>query len=122
MPPIWAAILCLVGAAWAAPIALEQRGEVAIVKPRAEYSLTNGLDVSAGVLNQLNLWEQYAAAAYCPANNDSPGDELSCEAGNCPLVQTASTTTSIEFQKCVPQPNLLECRLLMAHLARSSQT
>ncbi len=51
------------------------------------------------MLRQLNLWEQYAAAAYCVTNNDSPGTKVTCAAGNCPLVEAATTTTLIEFQK-----------------------
>jgi Lipase 3 N-terminal region len=65
----------------------------------AELLLIQLADVSAGVLSQLNLWEQYAAAAYCVSNNNSPGNKVSCAAGNCPLVEAATTTTTIEFQK-----------------------
>jgi hypothetical protein len=45
--------------------------------------------------------EQYAAAAYCPENNNSPGTQLSCHVGNCPRVDAADTTTAIEFEKYV---------------------
>lgn len=73
-------LCCLIVSIYAAPTSLEAR------------------DVSADVLGQLNLWEQYAAAAYCVTNNDSPGTKVTCAAGNCPLVEAASTTTLIEFQ------------------------
>ncbi|KAK5059958.1 hypothetical protein LTR84_009841 [Exophiala bonariae] len=55
--------------------------------------------VSQTLLDQLSFYEQYAAAAYCPANN-SPGSTtaITCEAGNCPLVQTAGAQSVLEFQ------------------------
>ena len=56
-------------------------------------------DVTAASLALLNLYEQYAAAAYCVQNNDSPGNKVSCKAGNCPLVEAANTETITEFQK-----------------------
>lgn len=55
-------------------------------------------DVSTGVLSQLSLYEQYAAAAYCVNNNNSPGNKVTCAAGNCPTVEAATTVTSLEFQ------------------------
>ncbi|KAF2840229.1 alpha/beta-hydrolase [Patellaria atrata CBS 101060] len=42
--------------------------------------------------------EQYAAAGYCPGNNNSPGTKLTCTSGVCPLVEAANTNTVIEFQ------------------------
>lgn len=54
--------------------------------------------ISASLLARFNLAEQYAAAAYCGTNNDSPGTEVSCSSGNCPLVDTASTNTTVEFE------------------------
>ncbi|KAL8750962.1 MAG: hypothetical protein Q9199_006736 [Rusavskia elegans] len=41
---------------------------------------------------------QYAAAAYCPGNNDSPDTPLTCPSGNCPLVESAAATTLSEFE------------------------
>lgn len=61
--------------------------------------LTTDADVSTGVLSQLSLYEQYAAAAYCVNNNNSPGNKVTCAAGNCGTVQAANTVTTIEFQK-----------------------
>jgi hypothetical protein len=43
--------------------------------------------------------KQYADAAYCQENNNSPGDKVSCHFNNCPLVQAANTTTLAEFEK-----------------------
>ncbi|KAH7119548.1 Alpha/Beta hydrolase protein [Dendryphion nanum] len=66
--------------AQAAPAVLEQR------------------DVSPDVLSRLQLMEQYAAAAYCRENNNSPETQLSCHVGNCPRVDAADTYTALEFQ------------------------
>ncbi|KAL1850239.1 hypothetical protein Plec18167_007344 [Paecilomyces lecythidis] len=57
-----------------------------------------GRDVSSDLLDQFNLFEQYAAAAYCSENFNSTGTKLSCSAGNCPLVEAADTETLDEFQ------------------------
>ncbi|KAF2458542.1 Alpha/Beta hydrolase protein [Lineolata rhizophorae] len=55
-------------------------------------------DVSQDVLSKLELFEQYSAAGYCEDNNDSPDTQLSCEAGNCPQVESADTDTQTEFE------------------------
>ncbi|KAH7337905.1 Alpha/Beta hydrolase protein, partial [Pyrenochaeta sp. MPI-SDFR-AT-0127] len=54
--------------------------------------------VSLDVLSRFQLMEQYAAAAYCTENNNSPGTQLSCHVGNCPRVDAADTTTALEFE------------------------
>ncbi|KAB2579469.1 Lipase class 3 [Lasiodiplodia theobromae] len=54
--------------------------------------------VSADLLAKFNLFEQYSAASYCAQNNNSTGTEVSCEAGNCPLVDAATTNTVVEFE------------------------
>ncbi|KGO63625.1 Lipase, class 3 [Penicillium italicum] len=56
-------------------------------------------DVSTDVLGQLTLFSQWAAASYCTNDDDSAGDALSCEAGNCPLVEAADTMTLYAFDK-----------------------
>ncbi|KAG0155567.1 Lipase, class 3 [Penicillium digitatum] len=56
-------------------------------------------DVSGGLFDQLTLFSQWAAASYCLNNDDSAGDGLSCEAGNCPLVEAADTMTLYAFDK-----------------------
>jgi Lipase 3 N-terminal region len=92
-------LFCLTVAISAVPTSLESRGEVKL-SLIYEKLLKNDSDVSAEVLGQFNLWEQYSAAAYCLPNNDSPGDKVACVKGqNCPLVEAATTITSIEFQK-----------------------
>lgn len=55
-------------------------------------------DVTPEVLSKFQLMEQYAAAAYCVENNNSPGTQLSCHVGNCPRVDAADTNTSLEFE------------------------
>ncbi|KAF2433341.1 alpha/beta-hydrolase [Tothia fuscella] len=54
--------------------------------------------IDANLLATFNLYEQYAAAAYCPTNNNSPNTKIVCSSGNCPLVEAANTDTVIEFQ------------------------
>lgn len=61
--------------------------------------LTQAIDVSADVLGQLTLFSQWAAASYCTNNSNSTGDGVSCEQGNCPLVESADTTTLYEFDE-----------------------
>lgn len=56
--------------------------------------------ISQDLLNQLSFFEQYSAAAYCPANNE-PGSSTAivCDVGNCPLVQSAGAQSILEFEK-----------------------
>jgi hypothetical protein len=53
------------------------------------------------LLRQLKLMEQYASAAYCPMNVNSPGDRIKCGSGNCPLVQKAGAESVDEFSRYV---------------------
>lgn len=53
--------------------------------------------VSSDVLQRLELFAQYSAASYCTNNINSTGDKLACEAGNCPTIEAAETTTLSEF-------------------------
>ncbi|KAF1945087.1 alpha/beta-hydrolase [Clathrospora elynae] len=55
--------------------------------------------VGANLLGTFKLMEQYASAAYCSNNYDSPGDQIQCASGNCPLVQNADSTTVIEYSR-----------------------
>ncbi|KAE8134727.1 Alpha/Beta hydrolase protein [Aspergillus pseudotamarii] len=55
-------------------------------------------EVSPQFLQQLTLYAQYAAAAYCSANTNSPDTKLTCSVGNCPLVEGANTKTLTEFE------------------------
>ena len=54
--------------------------------------------VSQGILNDLRLYAQYSTAAYCPGNNDSPGNRITCPNGDCPEVEAVNAKTMIEFQ------------------------
>ncbi|KAE8383761.1 Alpha/Beta hydrolase protein [Aspergillus bertholletiae] len=56
-------------------------------------------DVSPQFLQQLTLYAQYAAAAYCSGNTNSPNTKLTCSVGNCPLVEGVSTRTLTEFEE-----------------------
>jgi hypothetical protein len=52
--------------------------------------------ISSGLLATFNLYEQYAAAAYCPGN-DKKGIKLNCSCGNCPLVEKTKAVTVLGF-------------------------
>ncbi|KAL8639195.1 MAG: hypothetical protein Q9228_003742 [Teloschistes exilis] len=56
--------------------------------------------ISAGDYANLNLFEQFAAAAYCPSNNNvqAGGVKISCSTGNCPLVSNDDVVAVYEFQ------------------------
>lgn len=57
-------------------------------------------DITAFVLNELDLFAQYSAAAYCSSNfGGSTGSSITCSVGNCPRVQTADTTILLEFDE-----------------------
>jgi hypothetical protein len=53
------------------------------------------------LFNRISLMEEYAGAAYCPGNTNSTitGDKVSCNTGNCPLVEATGAVTVAEFQK-----------------------
>ena len=55
--------------------------------------------ISEELFQEFRLMSQYAAAAYCPGNLDSPGTQVTCPVGNCPLVEMANATTMLEFTK-----------------------
>jgi hypothetical protein len=55
--------------------------------------------VDAGLLSTFNLMEQYASAAYCKSNYDSPGDGIKCRSGTCPLVEAANASSVIEYAR-----------------------
>jgi hypothetical protein len=57
--------------------------------------------VSANVLDQLQFFSQYSAAAYCLGNNNSPNTKVTCPQGNCPLVEAANTNTLTEFENSI---------------------
>lgn len=59
------------------------------------------LDVTSAVLNQLDLYAQWSAAAYCGDNTNGTNTAVACSAGNCPTVQGFSTKLLYEFDKSV---------------------
>ena len=63
--------------------------------------VTDTIDVSSGTLQEMTLYAQYAAAAYCTSNVNSTGTKLTCSTGNCPEVQAANTETLYEFNEYV---------------------
>ncbi|KAF1930166.1 alpha/beta-hydrolase [Didymella exigua CBS 183.55] len=54
--------------------------------------------VSANILDQLQFFSQYSAAAYCLGNNNSPNTKVTCPQGNCARVEAANTNTLTEFE------------------------
>ncbi|KAF2878178.1 Alpha/Beta hydrolase protein [Massariosphaeria phaeospora] len=75
------ALVVLLGVVGAAPVGdVEKRG------------------ISAVRYHDLAIMSQYAAAAYCAGNNNSPGTVLTCPQGNCPYVEVADTETLTEFE------------------------
>ncbi|KAH8710197.1 Alpha/Beta hydrolase protein [Phaeosphaeriaceae sp. PMI808] len=55
--------------------------------------------IQADQLSTFKLMQQYAVAAYCAANYNSPGDQISCPSGGCPLVEKADSATTIEYSR-----------------------
>lgn len=76
-------------------------GAVATLAVAAPVQLLNNRDVSDDTYNSLYLFAQYSAAAYCSANIDASdtGASITCSAGNCPDVQSATTKTLYEFDQ-----------------------
>ena len=60
--------------------------------------------IQADQLNAFKLMGQYASGAYCESNYKSPGDQMSCASGSCPLVETADSATVIEYDRSVIPP------------------
>jgi len=92
------------GVAVATPTSINRRGRelsayIQAATPKILISNSSPPAVTDDVFSNLQLFEQYAAAAYCPTNGNSPGTKLTCVVGNCPRVQAANTTTVIEFEK-----------------------
>ena len=62
--------------------------------------------ISQDLLNQFRLMAQYSAAAYRPGNTNSTDTPITCSEehckyrpeGNCPLVEKAKATTTVEFE------------------------
>ncbi|RAL08914.1 lipase family protein [Aspergillus homomorphus CBS 101889] len=55
--------------------------------------------VSTALLDKMELFSQYSAAAYCSSNINSASTALSCSTDNCPLVVSAAPTVLDEFNE-----------------------
>ncbi|PYH48555.1 lipase family protein [Aspergillus saccharolyticus JOP 1030-1] len=55
--------------------------------------------VSTTLLDKMDLFAQYSAAAYCSSNINSVSTTLTCEADNCPEVVLAAPTVLEEFNE-----------------------
>lgn len=58
--------------------------------------------ISEALLQDFQLMSEYAAAAYCPGNLDTPGTQVTCSACNCPKVEAANASTMLEFTRGTP--------------------
>ncbi|MCJ1257695.1 hypothetical protein MMC24_005521 [Lignoscripta atroalba] len=75
-----------------------RHGILHILSCKDEPTNTESIGISDELLHRFELIADYATAAYCPGNNDSPGTQLTCPVHNCPLVEAANATTITEFQ------------------------
>lgn len=56
--------------------------------------------ISSALLDDLTLFSQYSAAAYCSSNlNSTDGSAVACSVGNCPLVEAADTQILYNFDE-----------------------
>lgn len=55
--------------------------------------------IDSDLLGKFKLMAQYASSAYCASNYGSPGDQITCASGNCPLVEDADSSTVIEYSQ-----------------------
>jgi ABC-type transport system involved in multi-copper enzyme maturation permease subunit len=78
---LFTAVVLYTSISYAAPLVSEKRG------------------IQDDQLNTFKLMGQYSAAAYCASNYSSPGDQVQCASGNCPLVETADSATTIEYDR-----------------------
>ncbi|KAA6409823.1 MAG: hypothetical protein FRX48_06435 [Lasallia pustulata] len=57
--------------------------------------------ISKELLAKFKLYSEYAAAAYCIDNNNSPETRVTCPCNNCKLVEAANATTISEFENTI---------------------
>ena len=55
-------------------------------------------EISEDLFHQFQLIAQYAAASYCPGNNNSPNTPLTCPPEICPLLEEAAARSVSEFE------------------------
>ncbi|KAL8958030.1 MAG: hypothetical protein Q9193_004838 [Seirophora villosa] len=95
-------IVCMLLLAFPAAIDAASPGDLGTIMPW-DYlgdpaDNTTHIGISQELLDTFKLMSQFAAAAYCPGNNDSPNTVLACPTGNCPLVESAKAVTLSEFE------------------------
>ena len=62
----------------------------------------DGTDVSTSVLDELDVFAQWSAAAYCSDNINNDDTTVKCSDNACPSVEAASTKMLLEFDLYVP--------------------
>ena len=69
--------------------------------------------IDDSLFQDLKLMAQYASAAYCPDVYTAANTPIKCGSGNCPLVESANASTTLEYSRSRspptpdPQPNPL---------------
>ena len=67
--------------------------------------------IDDSLFQDLKLMAQYASAAYCPDVYTAANTPIKCGSGNCPLVESANASTTLEYSRSRspptpdPQPN-----------------
>jgi len=62
-----------------------------------DFNLDSRAAINEGQLTNFKFFAQYAAASYCPNNNNSPNTPVTCASSACPLVEGAGATTVAEW-------------------------
>ena len=72
-------------------------------KPKNSKTPTKSkhVGISKDLLAKFKLYSEYAAAAYCIGNNNSPETPVTCPCNNCELVEEANATTISEFENTI---------------------
>ncbi|KAF2637561.1 hypothetical protein P280DRAFT_433414 [Massarina eburnea CBS 473.64] len=68
-----------------------------IAAPAVVKERETGTAIDQDLYDRFVLYSQFAAATFCDHNTNSTGDKLTCETGNCPLVESSDTKTVLEF-------------------------
>lgn len=91
---------CLGGVGCSSTGSARLSGYVSVLSIPDPLTGLTAADVSAESLKAFTLFAEYAAAAYCDENLESPGTKVRCNKGNCPTVEKADTKTLTEFHGC----------------------
>jgi Lipase 3 N-terminal region len=83
---------------------LQRRGECNFIRPSSGRSLTvyrdntTTIGISDSLLESFELFANFTAASYCPANENSTSNTLiTCPSGVCPLVEADNVISLAEF-------------------------